>query len=809
MPRKFLLPRPMASAVRRQHPFWDYVSLDALAATLLVLVAVSSPLGFVDHWLHRTLLELTAKREPPTSVVVVSVDASEAHRSDCFTSVVKAAHVGGARFSLLLPPLDKLCGPQGDAVVSNLAVLPAPTLLRDSDGRILGFYAPPADFHRLKPLGFARTRWVSPRPWESVPRISLTDLREGRVEADVLKRRIALLSLDDALIDGNHVNALGPLSARVAASMAGAIEEGPREPAVFWQVALVAVGTGAFLLFLGRHRRWRSLGHLPPLAIYLLLVSASLFGARGIGVLWPLPSLGLALLVHTATLHAPRVFAQRRARSSAEKLLAGATLGTPGTHALPDAEFFERLADRIAQSHPADAVLVAELPAFSWRLKVWPHGDLNESIIRERRRDVRRTPYVDETGARAIKVLHDYVVMAGVPMLFIPLEAAGELEGYIFLIGKNAADSYAKKPELSLRLGNDVAELIRKRRIERGRQDDWRRTAGLLVGEAGADSHNLITQARTALDELQLFSSVLRSAPVGLMYADAFGDIRIAGRAVLDLLRYCELELPEAGPSGMIPVRTLPLTRLLGAVSSRLSLPAPSLSEVADKGWLVELPTLGRDGSQRALVISVKAMESEEQGGAGFVGSVVEVQRHQVSEEGDNVQAFPERRDVLTVFSMAQVITDVVDTVARRNQGNIRLQAPRVVAQVIGHRPELSATLEQFLVEAAAREGSGTGPVVTIRERHLRVEVSLLDLRLDVPTAALKRTLTAPADPPAGLASLGALAAAVENSHGRLTLRSEEGWGTSLIISLLRAHPKISTEPGADIVPLRKPKVQH
>jgi hypothetical protein len=63
-----------------------------------------------------------------------------------------------------------------------------------------------------------------------------------------------------------------------------------------------------------------------------------------------------------------------------------------------------------------------------------------------------------------------------------------------------------------------------------------------------------------------------------------------------------------------------------------------------------------------------------------------------------------------------------------------------------------------------------------------------------LPESALERVLVAPTAAPAGLESLGRLVLAAEDSHGQAEIRTNDGWGITLVITLLRAHPRLRVE---------------
>jgi hypothetical protein len=82
--------------------------------------------------------------------------------------------------------------------------------------------------------------------------------------------------------------------------------------------------------------------------------------------------------------------------------------------------------------------------------------------------------------------------------------------------------------------------------------------------------------------------------------------------------------------------------------------------------------------------------------------------------------------------------------------------------------------------------------VVSVRDAPQGVQLSILDVGfgLGLPESALQRVLTAPGSAPAGLEPLGRLILAVEDSHGHAELKTNDGWGITLTVTLLRAHPR-------------------
>jgi hypothetical protein len=783
----------MASGQRSPHAFWDKVPLEVVAGILAAAFTLVAPLRSWDEAYVTSTLRLLGSSEPPKSVIVVALDAARLRDADCSVHVAKAETSGKPKAVLFIPPTDSLCpAPKGHRW--HTLDLSAVRLTRDGD--VIGFEAD-ASGQALRKIGVEGAEWVSPFAWRSVPSVNLSDLVSGRLESEVLNGRVVVMALEHA---AGARSTRPPLSAGVAAALAAALEHGAwRVLSRRWLVGLVL----CFCLLWYALGRWQS-KRIPPSAMraglgvsYCALLLASVLGAVP---LISAPSVLVGLAGYFALSKLPRFIAERRAARGTRELLSRARDADAGApHALPAHLFWERLAKRVARAHPADGVLVAELPPFSWRLFVHPHGDLTEAVIRERRRDIRRWPYVDEHGKRNVNVTADFVV-TNVPTVLVPMETAGEVEGYLFLIGQSAENAYIARSELTLQLAEEAAILIRQRRLEQQRAEQWRRPAGVLVEAPDARSQDLLMGARAAFDRLQLYGEVLDSTSIGLMYADAFGDVRVLNKPFRKYLSHLALEAPQASAQGMLPGGALPLPSLLERVAEAARGDCPTLDEITDREQSFEISLMGASEQRGQLVFRIARLENSEHG--GFVASLVEMQESS-AEAGGQVNRIQEAPDPLTVFSLSQLLVDLVDDVKRRTSGRISLQTPRVMAHVFGHKRELLQALEEFLVDAMQNAGKHEGPTLVVKERQYRVELSVLDLRLGVPVAALRRTLMAPSEPPPGLDAMGGFARAVENSHGTVALRTEDGWGARLSVSLVRARPRLEPATLAPVVDLR------
>jgi hypothetical protein len=244
----------------------------------------------------------------------------------------------------------------------------------------------------------------------------------------------------------------------------------------------------------------------------------------------------------------------------------------------------------------------------------------------------------------------------------------------------------------------------------------------------------------------------------------------------------------------------LPLPSLLERLAEPSGQACPTLDDVTAREHGFEVPLGRRDDRRVQLAFHIARLEGSEHG--GFVGSLLEISQGSAG-SAEAIERIGEAPDPLTVFSLSQLLIDLVDDTRRQSSGRISLQTPRVMAHVFGHKRELAEALREFLLDALKNAGKQAGPTLAIKERQYRVELSVLDLRLGVPMAALRRTLMAPSDPPAGLGAMGDFARAVENSHGTVALRNEDGWGARLSVSLVRARPRLEPTALAPVVDLR------
>lgn len=791
----------MSGGPRPRHALLGYLAVEIVAVLLGVAIAALLPLKALDERWLEFALHRAASESPPERLVVIEVTPAVSKLPSCGRTIASALTRGGARAGLVLSPLSALCdgafdsGALDSELAPPIAPLSAEAFRRASSGRILGLAPAIERSPLLTALGVKPFFWVAGRTLDSVPVLSLDALHSGDASASLLSERIAVLSL------GREPTATGIDARAVAAVLEAALEDGPRPPPARWLVALIALLSSLGVAVIHRRsgaQRQRRLSMAFAGGVFLALSATDL---SGLGLLLPLPSLLASFAASYVVLLLPRRAAVARADRDAQQVLkdAGRLLSLQAPGAQDEGEFWRRLARTVAQTHAADDVLIAELPPFSWRLKIWSNGVTDDSIIKERRRDIRRTPYSNLQGVPVSSIVHDYLVMKGVPAVLVPCIVANDVEGYIILIGKSAVDEFSERPELSASLADDLAQMIREARLARVKNEAWR--MGGMRDLPLDEDVAVLERARVAMAELRLLRALVQEVPVGIFYADSFGDVRILGRVVLRWLPEFGIDLPAA-LDGSVDPGVLTLKQLLGALARKTNITPPALTEIDAEGYTLDVPVPLKAG-QRIKALNVKVVPLRRSGShdpTGFVGSLTESAIVTAS-MAPRPSIMQQTVSSLQVFSLSKFVAGVVNDVALRTGGKVQLQTPRDEAHVVAHRADLQQALDVFLTEAARHAGTKGGPVLALRQKRLRVELRIMDLRLDAPQPALERALLAPSSPPPGLDSLGGLIRAVENSHGEVTLSSEETFGTVLSASFVRARPRV--QPAAEIPELR------
>lgn len=804
IPKPFRAPRPMAFEKDRSR-----LSARAKLETLAILVggvfAAVAPFSGADEEMRELTLRAIAGRSPSSHVLVVHASPEDLRDGACSRALSELVEKGHARGALIVPPLDVFCRPNKGESRPDAPILPLPAAIPrlSARGTVLGFEAPKADLPdgpALMTLGVAEARWVVPAPFESVPTVALADVAAGRTPLSIANGRVVVASLDSPF-EPSITGASGAgasMGTQVGATLGGLLEGGTRKDAPRFASALL----GALLVLIVT--LVRRVGSIRAALIALAVcVVATLIGQGAAAAaferaLVPTASVIGAVIAGAIVALSLDLSGWKRAVTRTTDLL-----GREGifrrVQTEPDAQFWPRMGKLAARLFPADFVLVAELPPGAWHLRFWDDGDVGEHLIAERRRDVRRRPYCNDQGVAAPHVAVDFLKNPGEVTVVVPLIALGEMEGFLFFCGQKAEAAFSKSPERLERLARELALIARRRRVASlGVEGEAVVSSGSkLLDVPMPPSERLVQRADGAAKELASFGEVLRSSPVGLLYADALGDVRLTSRELARWLSSRGVPVPPESPDGALPQGSIHLTQIIVAISGCTNDEATaSLSEVLQSEAGIHCKS--QPGASPAFVLTIRALRQKADGFSSIVGYVAAIVE-QPEEKPTNVRslATAPTLDPLGSFPLSEVIAQAASGTSRATGRQVKVEPMRGAGQVIGHRAALERAFEAFMIDAAGQSPSAQPPVVSVRETNTAVELSILDwsLGFGLPESALQRVLIAPGAAPAGLEALGRLIMAVEDSHGAVQIRSEDGWGLTLVVSLLRARPRVKMAP--------------
>ncbi|MEY2931261.1 MAG: hypothetical protein RL033_2010 [Pseudomonadota bacterium] len=725
-----------------------------------------APLSPFDDLLTVSLLEKASGSIPSEAALHLRVEPDALQRVDCGVPIAAALRKSGALQWYALEPLQLLCPvPGAERVLRSSA-------RRDALGRVAGWRMEGA----AEPLSLAE--WVRPLSSGALPTLDWNQLESGQVSPELLRGRQVLIS---AVLDETRDH--DQLERSLAAAITG---EGIRRRVPAW-----LLGLGAFAVAVGWAETLRRRGYRQGLSFALLLVplvaglSFGLAKFASVAIL-PLASLGVAWLTGAAAMIGPELVRERRSLGRANELMERAALSrVRGVDQLDDAEFHAKIAGLADQCHPANVVLVAQLPARKWHLIFWRYGSAGEELIDERRRDIRRTPYCDEQGVPTIRVVRNYLVMKDMPVLVVPLMALGEIEGYVFLCGDRAETAFRADSSVAGRLSTELGLMMRRRRL--GRASLTELSAGGRRDSKG--SGELASGAQLVSDEMELLDAMVRDAPVGLMLADSFGQVRMLSREFASWLASFGVKVPPLHDDAIVPAGALTLASVLEHL---LAQPAEGASRriaelVGSKDALRLTVTTPTAQGGEALTLRLRALRRTTLSVdhvTGFVATLVPTDAPGPSSRGASPVISINGVEELSAFPLASVVRDAIAGVNRTLKRQVLLEPSMSAAHCIGKKGQLTAALRTFLTDSAMQES----PVLVLREKSRDLELIIHDLDLGVPAGALDRVMNAPHHPPAGLEALGRLILAVEDSHGSMRVVSGRGWGSRLILRLHRAR---------------------
>jgi len=792
--RKYRRPRPTAlSGTTPRNFLWFPVG--KLAAGLLAAGLVyMAPLREADDWVNAGLLRLLSTREVATAAVVIRVEPNVESIRTCTQRLEVLAAEQRLSSVLLLPPADQLCPLETEPHLPSGSVTRG-SLRRQSPWGIVGWHhKASANGSLAQALGGSLPPMALMPDPRGTPVVALSKDAIGRLGATDLSGRVGVV----------EIAARSTLEATEVASLASAIVQGNgKRPAP----PLIGALLGVLLVSLLRmvQRRMNPPWWVSIVASWLLLFGVA-SGALILDSSSLLPVFHLSIIppVTLALLLLPQLRDDRRALLEAsESVERAAVLGGDALYSLGERDLWTRIGDLAQQAHPADAVLVAELPPRKWHLRFWTYRGMGENVMKERRRDVRRRPYANDQGMPDFNVTRNLLVMEHTPVVVVPLVALGEVEGYVFLCGDAAEQAYLRSPQLAENLSRDLGRLLRRRRSALDGAVR-RRPADRDDNGRGFSATKMLDGARSAFEDLRVFHALVRRTPVGLLYADAFGYVRVLGGPMADWLQGLGIALPPGAADAPISAGSL----TLGNIVDKLSLPdgqagSLSLISAATEGTSYRV-RVGGNESQRSRwgSLSLRPIREEADGVSwvsGYVGTLIENVSSGVPADDTSVKARRPlhigedgRSDLLYVEPVAKEVQRAVRSARTMSGRTIQYEPPRELGYAVANHRELKDTLASFLGEAAERSAGAGKLIVTMEELPESVAVHLLDISYGVPTSVLRRVLLAPSDPPPGLEKFGRLIEAVRASHGRVEI-SEDDWSIRVTVHLLRARPVVVT----------------
>lgn len=755
-----------------------------VAILTALVVAWAAPLEPWDDGATRLVLRALAPPSPPRRVVLLTVSPAEMRDGVCSQGLSRLLTEGGASAALLWSSAATLCAPSAEESAAIVA-LPRRGVRFGPTGSVDGFEA--IDDPRLRALGLEEARWLVAPSRTSVPGVLLADVASGRVGTTPFARRLVVVAMGEESGGGVAVSEEG---AGVAAAVGAVLDGGARRSAPRWASGLLGAAMAGALVWALRRRRWVRVVAEVSLALVALVIASDVALARAFApALLPLASLAAAAASALGVLLVPSALFWRASMARASSLVDRAARLRGASTPRSDGELFSRLAELAAQVHPADFVLIAELPAEHWEMRFWTRDGAGESLVAEGNRDIREAPYADDAGVLGVRLLRRFLVMRDTPVVMVPLSALSELEGYLFLCGDKAEQAFVDDPGVAERLGTDLGLLVRQRRARRADADSGHLPGARAADPLVDDALDRATSAEDALEALELLGALVREAPTALMLADPFGDVQIVGRAMAEVLGHAGIVLPRSGSEAPLPAGTLSLGTVIGTLCEADSREvARTLAELLANPAGIELPV---DNAPHPMTLALRALRRESSGisaVAGFVATLCERART-TSAYPPNVTALPSR-DGLTVVPIWEVVSAAVGAASKKAGAPVKMASARTSAYVIVQRSTIVPSLTAFLAEAARLGSSSHPPIVAIKEKSLALEISILDLQLGLPLAAIQRVIDAPVAAPPELETLARLLRAVEESQGSVRLKAGGGWGSTLILSMLRARPQ-------------------
>lgn len=759
------------------------------------------PLRSLDALLQDAFVAALGPRPVP-SVVVLRTSAADLRDADCPSRLARLLDLSGARGALLLPPVGAFCAASEPTTAAGRPIVAlAPGSLRFGIGKRVVGVRPEADDAPLARLGLRATTAARAPLADDLPSLAFADVAGRHFDPAVLRDKVAVVAMPGELDLADHMRADDAASA--AAALLGS---GGRKPAPAWASGLLVLALGAALAAVARLGRPRPTPRVALAAVAALVATQAALVALTVASLLPIGSLLVAAALAFSLPSLRRLRSRRWALARAVQLMGQARQLEPAPPATePASDFFRKLSDVVAQNHPADFTFFGELEGDDWHLRLWPEGPPTADLMRERRRDVRRPPYVDPQGVLRPQLLFNFLADPALPVLLVPLIASGELEGYAFLCGPSARQAFEADATRAPRLGERLATLLRARRLTSSSTGPTAKGVGTIDRSLSFDpnesAYGLLAGATKALKGLGLFETIVREAPVGLLYADAFGDVRAVSRTLAEL--FPPLGVASEGQVSL-PAGELTLVCLLGALTGRG--PAEAADVIASlprrTGDVTLSINLPKGGAPRPYALRLRALRGDDDVRstiAGYVAVLTDARAdlertgHWLRPPSPPAEVSPAPTG-LTTSNLRDGLALSLQQVERRAGWRPRAELERAAVPVV-HRPALFDALASFLAASRALPGPEAAPIsVSVQRRRGGVDVVIAGLASDLPPSLLRAVVDTPHLAPPELAPLATLVATAREGHG-LAQIVPMPQGYALLIALLPAQLSAPPDP--------------
>jgi len=788
------------------------------------LLGAALPLAAWDAAIERSMLDALASTAPFESVFVVTVRTDTLTGPDCGAALDTLLR-DRAKSVLLAPPLDSLCRPPDSLSWSEAT---SELLATTEAGEVVGLSSDEAG-----------PALAVGRPGR-VPAAALEDLRTEAVPPEVLRDKTVVVGAEDSHWSSTHSvgGERAPLAVAVAAAV-GASDVGTRLSSL-GRIggALVAAALG--LISSAVHSRFgTTASFLAWTATLAALHASQVLSIQYLGFTLPEASLALAV---TAAFFVTNLTAQggeRARRAKTTDLVKRATIFRPqGPGDMHGDAVWQRLATMVAELYPTAGTAIYEVgPNGPGARRATVDVDSPDAVPSQLNLQLFQydDPEVDIETLRSPLVLKPNGE-AGLDEggVLCPLDDGQSVLAHVLLLGEAAVKTHRRAPARTQALCEQLALLLQRALSD----SEPRASRGSRRGDGALSS-----AARTAAEDRHALASMLDGLPVGLLYADSFGDVRMLGQTFREVLEQASVGF-DAAEGGIVEPQQLSLRGVIAPLSQ---LSPQQVSERLSALWgeseLVSFELMVGDQEPRRMLLQVGATRGAARDPRTYFGVLVDQTALYSRLEGSSeaVRLFRSRAadicmaiqglalfqdetglresvprivaradelmDALTAFtpavegapdksnapfSLLNVTRSASALLGTRPRG-ITLDAPVTVDAVRGPRSELLRSLHALL-EHLTGEASESPVLITLREWRSDVELTVVDPVYGAPASILRDLDEQPERASSDEAPVGRLLELVRRTGGRASVLGDAGTGLTLTLRLRKQTP-IDEEP--------------